>query len=274
MSKSVPQYGVFFNDIPYVCWGSGRKKMLILAGGPGNSVPPPFVIQGFYKEYDPFCADYTIYLVTRRKGQPEGFSTRDMSDDYATMVEHDFGGHVEVIIGTSMGGMIAQHFAADHAGLVDRLVIAIAAHKVSDVGKQIDLKYARYLSRGKARRALLVIANALYPPGFTRLIYKFLFWLVGAPLLGEQHATYRQDVMVEARAELEHDSLEALARIQIPVLIICGDQDIYFPREYYEEMAALIKGSTLKMYTGKGHMNTLGDEAFVKDMQAFIGNEN
>jgi pimeloyl-ACP methyl ester carboxylesterase len=64
---------------------------------------------------------------------------------------------------------------------------------------------------------------------------------------------------------------KSLARITIPVLIICGDQEIYFPKEYYQELAGLIKGSTLKMYTGKGHMNTLESKAFVKDMFDFIG---
>jgi len=271
MSRSNPQYGVLYGDIPYACWGTGKKKMIIFAGGPGNSIPGKFVIRNFYNEYDPFTDEYTVYLVTRRKGQPQGWSTRDMSNDYAAMIQHDFGGHVEVVIGTSMGGMIAQHFAADHARLVDHIVIALAAHKVGELGKEIDTRFAQYLSQGKTRKALLVIANALYPAGLTRFFFKCVFWLAGGALLGPRHATYAQDVMMEARAELAHESLDSLSRIQVPVLIICGDQDIYFPKESYAEMAGLIKGSRLKMYAGKGHMSTMQGKAFVKDMFDFIG---
>jgi pimeloyl-ACP methyl ester carboxylesterase len=271
MSNSIPKSGVLYGDIPYTCWGTGRKKMLIFTGGPGNSVPGRFVIKNFYREYNPFTEEYTLYLVARKKGQPEGYTTRDMSNDYAEMIKHDFGGHVDVIIGTSFGGMIAQHFAADHPELFDHIVIALAAHKVSEVGKEIDYKFAQYLSQGKIRTALAVIVDALYPPGISRYLYKVVFWLIGGTLLGPRHESYAKDVMIEARAELEHESRDSLSRIQVPTLIICGTADVYFPREVVEEMARLIKGSNLKLYIGKGHMGTMDDPAFPKDIFEFIG---
>jgi pimeloyl-ACP methyl ester carboxylesterase len=273
MSSSSPRYGVLYGDIPFACWGTGKKKMIIFAGGPGNSVPGKFILPIFYQGYAPFIDQYTIYVVTRRKGQSQGWSTRDMSNDYAEMIRHEFQGHVEVVVGESMGGMIAQHFAADHPRLFDHLVIAIAAHKVSEVGRQIDYQFAQYLSEGRSRQAMLVIAKALYPPGLTRFLYQVVFWLAGGALLGKKHNAYAQDVMVEARAELAHDSLDSLSRIRIPLLIIAGDQDIYFPKEYYEEMARLIEGSILKMYPGKGHMSTLEGKVFVKDMFDFIAGD-
>jgi len=54
-------------------------------------------------------------------------------------------------------------------------------------------------------------------------------------------------------------------------LIICGTADVYFPREYVEEMAGLIRESHLKLYAGKGHMGALEDKAFAKDIFEFIG---
>jgi len=38
-------------------------------------------------------------------------------------------------------------------------------------------------------------------------------------------------------------------------------------------MASLVNGSSLKLYEGKGHMGTLEDEAFAKDIFEFIGHE-
>ena len=63
----------------------------------------------------------------------------------------------------------------------------------------------------------------------------------------------------------------ALVNKPLTRFIVRGDQDIYFPKESYEEMAGLIKGSRLKMYAGKGHMNTMQGKVFVKDMFDFIG---
>jgi hypothetical protein len=67
------------------------------------------MVKNLYGGFEPFTAEYSIYLVSRKKGQPKGYSTRDMSNDYAEIIRHDFGGHVDVIIGISSGGLIAQH---------------------------------------------------------------------------------------------------------------------------------------------------------------------
>lgn len=98
-----------------------------------------------------------------RKDNQKDIRQRDMSNDYAEVIKHDFSGHVDIIIGTSMGGMIAQHFAADYPQLFDHIVIAIAAHKMSDIGKKIDYKFAQLLSQGKTRSATATIVDALYP---------------------------------------------------------------------------------------------------------------
>ena len=274
MDISGLQYGDFFGGISYVRWGTGNKKMIIFPGGPGNTVPSSFMIKNLYGEFEPFTEEYSIYLVSRKKEQPKGYSTRDMSNDYAEIIQHDFGGHVDIIIGTSFGGMIAQHFAADHPELFDHIVIAIAAHRMSDIGQRIDYKFAELLSQGKTRKAAALIVDALSPAGITgitRYFNKIIFWLMGGAFLGQIHDAYKDDVMVEAQAERDHEAKDSLARIQVPVLIICGTADVYFPKEYIEEMASLIAGSSLKLYEGKGHLGALEDEAFAKDIFEFTG---
>jgi len=274
MDISGLQYGDFFGGISYVRWGRGNKKMIIFPGGPGNTVPSSSMIKNLYGEFEPFTEEYSIYLVSRKKEQPKGYSTRDMSNDYAEVIQHDFGGHVDIIIGTSFGGMIAQHFAADHPGLFDHIVIAIAAHRMSDIGQRIDYKFAELLSQGKTRKAAALIVDALSPAGIagiTRYFNKLIFWLMGGAFLGQMHDAYKNDVMVEAQAERDHEAKDSLARIQVPVLIICGTADVYFPKEYIEEMASLIAGSSLKLYEGKGHLGALEDEAFAKDIFEFTG---
>ncbi len=51
--------------------------------------------------------DYTLYGVLRKPGMPQGYTLKDMADDYAVMIREEFGGPVDVL-GISTGGSIAS----------------------------------------------------------------------------------------------------------------------------------------------------------------------
>jgi pimeloyl-ACP methyl ester carboxylesterase len=217
----------------------------------------------------PFLDEYTVYILSRKPGLPQGYTTQDMSDDYAELIRGEFGGHVAVVIGVSYGGMIAQHFAADHADLCDHLVIAMSTHKLTEAGARLDTRFAELLSQGKVRQASVVIVEALYPAGIGRWLMSAAMWLLGGSLFGAQPGTYQQDVLIEAKAEVTHDSLESLKRIQAPVLILVGGNDFYFTSQSAEELAAMIPNSTLKIYPGKGH-EIMNERRFGQDIAEFI----
>jgi pimeloyl-ACP methyl ester carboxylesterase len=267
MSSNEMSHGTFKNGIPYLRFGSGAKTMLFLAGGPGNLVPKGLGASGFVRGMKPFAQEYTIYLVTRKSGLPEGYTTKNMSDDYAELIRAEFGGHVDMVLGASFGGMIAQHFAADHADLFDHLVIVMAAHKVTDEAKNIDIRYAELLSQHKDRAAMASRAGAAFN-GVVKYIATGLLWIFGKTLLGSVSDTFRKDVVIEAKAEVAHESVESLKRINVPVLLVGGDTDFAFPVSYMNEMAALIKQSTLKIYKG-GHTAAFMDKRFIQDVRAF-----
>jgi len=269
MAKIKPEYGIFKNSIPYARFGEGDKILLLLSGGPGNEVPKGFIFNSMVKGLLPLVEEYRVYLVTRKSGLHEGYTTKDMSNDYAEMIKDEFGGKVDLIIGMSYGAMIAQHFAADHADLFNHIVIAMGAHKISEEGKQIDLKFAEFLSEGNLKSAYVTIADALYPLGIKRTFLKGLLWLAGSFAHKSKSKTFSQDVLIEAKAEVEHDSIDSLKNLSVPVLLLCGDKDFYFPSEYVKEMDSLINNSTLKFYENKGH-EIIGDPRFAKDILEFI----
>lgn len=99
--------------------------MLFFAGGPGNTVPTGLGASGFVRGMRAFTDEYTIILVTRKSALPEGYTTKDMADDYAELVRRDFDGHVDLVMGTSYGGLIAQYFAANHPEFLDPRVKAL-----------------------------------------------------------------------------------------------------------------------------------------------------
>ena len=82
---------------------------------------------------------------------------------------------------------------------------------------------------------------------------------------------FRQDVLIEAKAEVAHDGRESLSRITKPTLIQAGENDEYFPLELFHETAELIPNGNgiLHVYAGKGH-NIFNDDKVARDILAWI----
>lgn len=269
MPRIVSQQGTFADGIPYVRLGAGGKDLIVFFGGPGNMLPTGFGLRMMTKGFVPLLDACRLTFVSRRPGLPEGVTTRDMSDHYAEMIRRDLAGHVDVVVGISYGGMIAQHFAADHADLFDHIVIAMVAHRGSDAGMQVDMQFATLLNQGKPRQAYAMLADVMAPEGIGRSLMRALLWLVGTWMPAARDESSRRDVLIEAQAELTHDATERLGRIEVPVLILCGDADPYFPLPYIEETARMIPDAELKLYAGKGH-DIMMDARFGRDILDFV----
>ena len=140
------------NGLPYNRFGDGPGTVVIFQGlvfenKPLRSMDARFTL-GMYSFLE---HQYTGYIVTRRKGLPQGYTLKDMANDYAEMIEQEFDGPVNVI-GTSTGGSICQQFAAHHPALVRRLVVHSSSYKLGPAGKDAQLR-ARDLAReGKWRQ--------------------------------------------------------------------------------------------------------------------------
>lgn len=270
MTSGGPEYGAFKNGIPYVRLGEGKRDLLIFQGGPGNMLPRGLGFRMFVRSFRPFLETYTLHVVTRRVGLTKGYTTRDMSDDYAEMIRTAFNGHVDVIIGVSYGGLIAQHFAADHDDLFDHIVIAMAAHKISEAGRSVDYRFAELLSRGRARAAAASLADVIAPNSVLRPLMSALLWLSGPSMLVDRGSeTFVEDILIEAEAELGHEATESLTRIEVPVLVLCGDEDFYFPLQYVQEMVEMIPRATFKAYAGQGH-TIVTDTEFTQDVLDYV----
>ncbi|UYP46129.1 hypothetical protein NEF87_002414 [Candidatus Lokiarchaeum ossiferum] len=253
MPKHQSKYGHFSNGLEYVALGTGEKKVLFFLGGPGNEIPHGIMLQFYSKPFTPLIENYTLYLISRKSDLPSGYTTIQMAADYAEMIKNDLGGKVHGVIGFSYGGMILQHFCALYPNLADKFILLSASHKTSEIGLQLDCKYARLLSKGKFGSAFALIATAVYPKGLKRTVIKPLIWLLGTFSKKPSNKTYSQDVLIEYQAEENHNADENLRKIRVPVVIVCGDQDYYMPLEGFEEMYDLIPEAKLKIFHGKGH---------------------
>lgn len=267
-----PATGIFPNGMAYLRWGAGQKTVLWIPGGPGNTAPTGGAARMMAQsELRPFVEDgYTAWLVTRRQDMPTCHAMADIADDYAGLIADEFDGKVDLVVGVSYGGMVGFYLAARHPERFGHIAICVAGYEVSGPGKTLDHDFARLLSEGRKAEAGALLLDALGPdirvPGVARVAGA----VMGRFMFGETHPYFASDVMVEAEAEVACDARAVLPEIRVPVLLVCGDQDMYFPREVYEETARLIPDCTLRMYEGIGHVGAVTDKRFPRDVLAFV----
>lgn len=266
-----PVNGMFANGMAYARWGTGPKTLLLIPGGPGNVVPTGMALTMYLRALRPLVENgYTAWFVVRRQNMPRGHTIEDMADDYAQLITDEFDGRVDVVLGTSYGGIVGLCLAARHPDRFGHIAIAVAGYQVSERGKTFDFDFAKRLSEGKTVEASTAMFEFTYPswrlPGVARVFGA----LIGRFAYRDTHPYFENDVMVEAEAEVAFNAREILPDISVPVLLVGGDQDVYFPKEVCEETARLIPDCTLKIYEGKGHIQAASDPRLPRDVLDFV----
>jgi len=207
--------------------------------------------------------DYTVYLVGRKPSLHEGYTMRDMSNDYAEMIRHDIGTIVD-IAGVSTGGPIAQWFAVDYPELIRKLVLISTGYRLSDFGKQAQLNILEAARTGN-RRATAAAMTDLISKGITGTLMKGLFWLMG-PII---YSRDMSDGMTELDAEDKFNFKEWLSEIKVPTLVIGGAED---PLYLMRETAEGIPGARLILYENAGHAAMMKKE-LQKDIVNFLNED-
>lgn len=136
----------------------------------------------------------------------------------------------DMVLGISLGGMVAMHFAARHPELTRRLVILISAHRFSQSGEHIMERQFRALEQGDL--PTLVRENVLQ---FRRPWFN---WLVRLKLWQEGNRLYRglrdpAAILSDYRELFGPDfqnNAEYCRRIASPTIVIGGTADRMFVR--------------------------------------------
>ena len=116
-------------DLDCVVFGKGAKTLVLIPGlsfqrVKGAALPLAYMYRAFAK-------DYTVYVMDKKDTVPDGYTIRDMAEDTAFMMEHLRLPAADVV-GVSQGGMIAQHLAIRHPGLVHKLVLCVTASRTNE----------------------------------------------------------------------------------------------------------------------------------------------
>lgn len=177
---------------------------------------------------------------------PPPYSMDDHVGDLAALLDH-LGIKKAVIVGLSVGGMIAQGIAAARPDLVEALVLCDTVHKIGTAEMWNE-------------RIEAVTANGLAPMG-DAIMERWFTPAYRSPdnadFVGYTAMLTRTtaDGYAGTCAALRDADLTATtAALTLPVLCLVGDQDLSTPPDLVRSTAELIAGARFEIIEGAGHI--------------------
>ncbi|KUL25606.1 hypothetical protein ADL15_40390 [Actinoplanes awajinensis subsp. mycoplanecinus] len=232
---------------------------------PGNADPAGSSRRRTLRLFRALTDHLTVYVINRGPGLAPGASVRDLADHYAQAIRREFTAPVH-LIGISTGGSIAQVFAADHPGLLDRLILLGSACRLSPYGRQVQRRLAALTRADRPRAAWAATGPALAGTGIGGALLTALLWLAG-PQLDQQDPA---DLLTTIAAEDVFDAAPELPRISAPTLIIGGARDRFYSPRLFIETANRIPSARFCLYRRKGHLGTIASRRAVTEIDRFL----
>lgn len=249
----------------YIRLGTGNKNLIMLPGlGDGlRTTRGTAVPMALY--YRCFAKDYTVYIISWKTKLSPGATTRDMARDLQKAMA-EMGIEKASLLGVSMGGMIAQHFAADYPEMLEKLVLVVTCARETPILLESLEEWVGCARRGDHTALMDSNVRRIYSDAY----YRRNKWLV--PIMGKLTKPKSYDrFFIQAEACRTHNAWESIPNITVPTLVIGGEQDHSLGGEASRELAARIPGAILKMYPQWGH--GLYEEAkdFLPVVMEFLG---
>jgi 3-oxoadipate enol-lactonase len=196
----------------------------------------------------------TITFDNRGGGESTGpiaVSLTELADDALHLLDHLRIERADVL-GASMGGMIAQRLALTHPDRVGRLVLGCTHHGgVSQIwpSRTVLAKVAgRGGSPAELTRAFLSVCFsrdyiARDPEGYEAMVAH-----------GAAHPFPHPVLVSQLGAIMGHDTAARLSRLELPTLVIAGEDDELIPSGNSRLLAQLLPNAELLLLPGVGHV--------------------
>lgn len=249
---------------PCAVFGKGSKNIIFLPGvGDGLTT-----VEGkalfFALMYRMLVKDYRVFVFSRRVPFPENFGTKEMAEDLSAAMD-SLGIDKASVIGVSMGGMIAQHLAAEFPEKVRKLILVVTT---ADKTPEMDIIGKEWLKMAENGDGVALMDSSIRNM-YSDEYYKKNRWLCGITGRFAVPKSYERFIRM-GFACLEHDAQTVLKDIKAPTLVIGGEDDRTVGIEASKKLAEMIPGAKLHIYPKLRH--AVYDEApdFMERVMEFI----
>jgi len=249
-----------------------------LGSGPPVVLGHSFLCSGeMWESQVPVLADrYRVINIDERGHGRSGnlaepFDLYNMVDDVVAVLDH-LGIESAVWAGLSIGGMVAMRAAITVPNRVSGLIL-VDTH----AGAETPYKKLKY-------RAMAIGVKTIGARPFLPAISKLMFGITTRRRDPELVKVWEErfasvdvpSMLLGLRALVRRDSVvDRLRSIEIPSLVIVGDEDVSLPVTCSKEIADSLPNSSLVVIPESGHLSSLEQpEAVTKAMQRFLGSVN
>lgn len=201
--------------------------------------------------WDPLLAEMPDIRAIRFDKRGHGLSDEggaynivDLAEDAAALIEHLNLGPV-ILVGLSIGGMIAQSLAATRPDLVRAVILSNTMVKMGS-------------TEGWAQRIA-----AVQDAGLASIADTIMERWFAAPFRASAELSLWRNMVIRTsgpgyiaacQALAAADLTESTSALRLPTLVIAGDQDGSSPAEGVQATAALIPGADFQVIPGTGHL--------------------
>ncbi len=220
------------------------------------------------KGYRVIAVDWRGQGETEGAGNPDAYSLDHLGDDAYALLQHLGISRVHWV-GLSMGGMVAMRLYPRHPGLFQSLTLIDSS--AADDKEHLPAYRAMadtYLAYGAVPPILAGLDATFYTPAFPQKNpAEVERWHAYWSAERDRQAFFNAIIPVIERDDVS----ETVGAINVPTLILCGDQDISTPPDKSEDLHRRIKGSQYIVIPDSGHMSSVEQpEAVTKALDEFI----
>ncbi len=251
-------------DMDYIVFGSGSNNLVIIPGL-GDSLKSVRLSAFVYRfMYRSFMKKYKIYVFSRKKVLPKKYSTKDMANDLA-FVLNELKITNSNVIGISEGGMIAQHLAVEYPNLIRKLVLVVTSSRSNDILKKVISNWINLAKVNDYKQLYIDTTNKTYTKNTIRFINPFIF-IIKFFYKPKSFDSF----IIQSNACLNHDCFNELKKIKVKTLIIGGSDDKIVDVNSSIDINSQISNSILKIYDGYGHGLYKESKHYCEDLHLFL----
>jgi pimeloyl-ACP methyl ester carboxylesterase len=249
------------STIVYESHGEGPPLLLI----PGLGFGP----WGWFKQIPALSRRFRVLTFDLRSPRDPEHGIAELARDAAALLERSGVGRAHVL-GTSLGGFVAQQLALERPDLVDGLVLVCTSYggrgekRMSARALASMFGVGSFSPQGAVRRGLKAATSSAYrarhPEEFEEIVRTRL-------ARSPSPFFYLQ----QARAGALFDASPRIRTISAPTLVIHGAEDRYVPVANAVALARTIPGAELRVLDDTGHLIFIERaEEFNQEVASFL----